>query len=72
MSWADTSGPGYPEFTNGDKTVACDADGITTEERVSGYCGYTSTVWVPIDVLKELLSRVGLIIVPAPTEEKAP
>lgn len=68
MSWKDTSVTGYPEFTRTqgrgcDQTVSADADGITTEERMSGYEGWTATVHVPLDVLRQLLAKAGLHIV---------
>jgi hypothetical protein len=68
MSWKDTSVTGYPEFTREqgrgcDQTVSADADGITTEERMSGYEGWTATVHVPLDVLRRLLANSGLHIV---------
>jgi hypothetical protein len=68
MSWKDSSVTGYPEFTREqgrgcDQTVSVDAEGLTTEERMSGYEGWTATVHVPIDVLRQLLAKIGLHIV---------
>jgi hypothetical protein len=57
--------PGGVERRSRNISVDCDADGITTEEHATGYGGYTSTVWVPMTVLRALLATQGLSIVDA-------
>lgn len=56
--------PGYAERKHRGISVDADADGITTEESVTGYGGYTATVHVPLSVLRALLATQGLSIVP--------